>query len=132
MKELKICGIWYCNNTEIEYQLNIKDKIDKLKSKIELRRSRNLTFGGRSLIVKTFGLSQLIYGLQVYTLKEESIKEIERYVFGFLWLSYKSTAERGIDRIQRAILKNDFSEGGLNMTDVTSLDHFISKNISYV
>ena len=85
-------------------------------------RSRNLTFEGRSLIIKTFGLSQLIYNLQVYELKKESITEIERAIFGFIWLSNKSTAERGIDRIKRAVLKNDYSEGGLNITDVECLN----------
>ena len=122
VNELKICGIWYCNNLEREYKLNIRDKIDKLKSKIRLWKSRNLTFEGRSLIIKTFGLSQLIYGLQVYPLREESVKEIERCIFGFLWIGCKSTAERGVDRIKRAVLKNEYAEGGLNMTDIECLD----------
>ena len=122
VNELKICGIWYCNNLEREYKLNIRDKIDKLKSKIRLWKSRNLTFEGRSLIIKTFGLSQLIYGLQVYPLREESVKEIEGCIFGFLWIGCKSNAERGVDRIKRAVLKNEYAEGGLNMTDIECLD----------
>ena len=33
-------------------------------------RSRNLTFEGKSLIIKTFGISQLVYGLQVVEIKD--------------------------------------------------------------
>ena len=74
------------------------------------------------MIIKTFGLSQLIYGLQVYQLKEGCIKEIERIIFGFIWVSSKSENDRGIDRIKRSILKNEFIEGGLNITDIECLN----------
>jgi hypothetical protein len=78
VRELKICGFWYCKDTEKEYNLNITEKIDKLW------KPRNLTFEGKSLIIKTFGLSQLIYNLQAYKLREKCIKNIERIIFGFL------------------------------------------------
>ena len=74
--ELKICGIWYSSSAEREYHLNISQKIEKLTHRIKLWKPRNLTFEGRSLIIKTFGLSQLIYGLQIYQLKESCIKEL--------------------------------------------------------
>ena len=32
MREIKICGIWFCNNKIREYKLNITDKIEKVKS----------------------------------------------------------------------------------------------------
>ena len=122
VKELKICGMWYCNDGEREYELNIMEKIEKLTNKIKLWKSRNLTFEGKSLIIKTFGLSQLIYNLQAYRLKEECIKKIERLIFGFLWVSSRSENDKGIDRIKRSILKNDITEGGLNITDVECLN----------
>jgi hypothetical protein len=99
VKELKICGIWYCNIIEREYSENITAKIEKLSHIIILWKSRNLTFEGKSFIIKTFGLYQHIYDLQVYKLKDECVKKIERILFGFLWLSSKSENERGIDRI---------------------------------
>ena len=58
--------------------LNITNKKKlKVESKVELWKTRCLTFEEKPLIVKTFGLSQLIYGLQVYGLKDESMKKIE-------------------------------------------------------
>ena len=43
-------------------------------------------------------------------------------MFGFIWLGTKSDKERGIDRIKRSVLKNAYSEGGLNVTDVDCLN----------
>ena len=64
----------------------------------------------------------MIYNLQAYKLREECIKNIERIIFGFLWVSSGSESDKGIDRIKRSILKNDISEGGLNITDVDCLN----------
>ena len=65
VKKLKICGIWCCNEIEEEYKRNIKDKINKVQHNIKLWNSRNLTFEGKISIIKTFGISQLIYVMQV-------------------------------------------------------------------
>jgi hypothetical protein len=43
VKELKICGMWYCYDVEGEYELNITEKIEKLNNRIKLWKSRNLT-----------------------------------------------------------------------------------------
>ena len=55
-------------------------------------------------------------------LNEKSVKQIERIIFGFIWQSSRSEKEKGIDRIKRSVLKNDISEGGLNVTDVDCLN----------
>ena len=84
--EIKICGIWYCNDLERAYKLNLTDKITNLESNLKLWRSRNLTFEGKSLIIKTFGVSQLVYGLQVVGIKDACIVRTERSNFGFVWI----------------------------------------------
>ena len=61
LKEIKICGIWYCYDQERAYKLNVTDKVEKLNSNLKRWKNRNLTFEGKSLIIKTFGISQLIY-----------------------------------------------------------------------
>ena len=70
LNEIKICGIWYCHDQERAYKLNVTDKIEKLDSNLKRWKNRNLTFEGKSLIIKTFGISQLIYNLQVVEIKE--------------------------------------------------------------
>jgi hypothetical protein len=103
-----------------EYQLNVKEKIDKLCYKIKLWSHRHLTLEGKSLIVKTFGLSQIIYNMQSYGFDNAELIYTERAIFRFLW----STSENpnGIDRIKRTIMKNEYSKGGMKITDVECLD----------
>ena len=103
INEIKICGIWYCYDQERSYKLNVIDKMEKLASNLKRWKNRNLTFEGKSLIIKTFGMSQLIYNLQVVEIRELCIKKVERINFGYVWIGSRSEKERGIDRIKRLI-----------------------------
>jgi hypothetical protein len=118
--KIKICGLYYSTDLMEEYQLNVKEKIDKLCYKIKLWSHRHLTLEGKSLIVKTFGLSQIIYNMQSYGFDNAELIYTERAIFRFLW----STSENpnGIDRIKRTIMKNEYSKGGMKITDVECLD----------
>ena len=120
ISKMKICGLYYCLNKEEEYKLNVLDKITKLSYKIKMWTPRHLTLEGKTLIVKTFGLSQIIYNMQAYEFGMAEIVMIERTIFKFLW----STANNpnGIDRIKRSIMKNEFPKGGMKVTDVECLN----------
>jgi hypothetical protein len=118
--KLKICGIYFCDDTKAEYKLNVLDKIEKLTYKIKSWIPRHLTLEGKSLIVKTYGLSQIIYNMQACAFEDPEIIMIERIIFKFLW----STTENhdGIDRIKRSIMKNDYEHAGMKITDVECLN----------
>jgi hypothetical protein len=123
VEKIKICGIYFSDKPELEKQLNVNDKITKMKCKLKPWNSRGLSVEGKILLVKTFGLSQLIYNMQCIDFDKESIKVIESKMFHFIWAKSGATAgSRSIDRIKRSILKNDFGEGGLRATDVDSLN----------
>ena len=51
IQKIKICGLYFCSDCGKEYDLNVHKNIKKLSYKI----------------VKTFGLSQLIYNMQSAT-----------------------------------------------------------------
>jgi hypothetical protein len=118
--KIKICGLVFGTCDLLEYKMNVHDKISKLKQKIRAWSHRNLTMEGKSLIVKTFGLSQMIYNMQSYRFEKEEISEIEKIIFKFLWS--KSDTQNGVDRIKRSIMKNDYSKGGMCVTDVDCLN----------
>jgi hypothetical protein len=120
---LKICGLYYCNDINEEYNLNVTEKINKLTLKIKQWVPRRLTMEGKILIVKTFGLSQLIYNMQSYGFKKQDLVNTERIIFKFLWSTNEN--QNGIDRISRSILKNDYDKGGMKVTDVECLDRSI-------
>jgi len=118
--KMKICGIYFCTDSRLEYKLNVLDKIDKLSYKIKAWIPRYLTLEGKALIVKTYGLSQIIYNMQAIAFEDQEIITIERIIFKFLW----STTENhdGIDRVKRSIMKNDYKHGGMKITDVECLN----------
>jgi hypothetical protein len=107
VKSIKICGLHFCSDLEEEYQLNVRNKIDKLSNKIKQWSQRYLTMEGKVLIVKTFGLSQIIYNLQSYGFEISEINTVEKIIFEFLWSTKDNP--NGIDRIKRSVMKNDYS-----------------------
>jgi exonuclease III len=120
VKKIKICGLYYCVDLEEEYKENVLEKINRLTYKIKTWIPRHLTMEGKTLIVKTFGLSQIIYNMQAYNFKKAEITLIERSIFKFLWSTTEN--KEGIDRIKRSIMKNDYKFGGMRVTDVECLN----------
>jgi len=120
VERLKICGLFFSSTDEDEYRLNVLEKINKLIYKMKLWTPRHLTMEGKTLIVKTFGLSQLIYNMQSYGFKAAEIKKAESEIFKFIWSS--NISHNGVDRIKRATMKNDYENGGMKVTDVECLD----------
>jgi hypothetical protein len=123
VEEIKICGIFFSFDVEKEKTLNVTNKIRKMECKLKPWIKRGLSLEGKILITKTFGLSQLIYNMQCCDFDDQSIIEIERKIFGFIWSNQNSElGKRAIDRIKRSILKNEYEKGGLNATDIDALD----------
>jgi hypothetical protein len=120
VNDIKICGLHFNSDLEQEYAKNVISKIDKLNNQLKKWIHYHLTLEGKNLIVKTFGLSQLIYNMQSYNVKEAELKVIERSIFNFLWST--SDNHKGIDRIKRSIMKNEYAEGGMMVTDVECLN----------
>ena len=127
--KVKICGITFSNDPDEAYQDNIKIKILKLERQLNIWRQRNLSLEGKVLIVKAFGLSQLIYSLQATMIKPEDIKEIESIIYKFIWNKPVNSA-RSSGRISREMLQAPKSRGGINAPNVTLLNEAIKyKNI---
>ena len=72
---------------------------------------------GKILIVKTFGLSQLIYVLQMCEIREQELKSVERTIFKFLW-NRKWVGNSAPDRIKHDTLKLPYARGGLQAPDI--------------
>ncbi len=63
---MKICSFYFFNDPVVEYHHNILSKVEKFELKLKKRMCRNITIERKILIIKTYGLSQLIYNLQCY------------------------------------------------------------------
>jgi len=122
--KVKICGITFTNNEDIAYNENILEKIDKLERQLNIWRQRNLTLQGKILIVKTFGISQLIYSLQATIIKLQDLKKIEDLIFRFIW-SIKASNPKCIGKIRRDVLKSNIDKGGLRAPDIEMINRSI-------
>jgi len=121
---VKICGITFSNDRETAYEHNIRERIDKLKNQLNVWRQRHLTLEGKILIVKTFGLSQVIYALQSTYIKLEDLKRIDVLITKFIW-NLKESNTRPSGKIKKTVINDNFINGGLNAPDIFALDKAI-------
>ncbi len=112
--KVKICGktFDYGGATNID----IVDKINKLKGNLNSWKCRQLTIQGRILLAKTFGLSQIIYIMQNQVVPKVTCNEIEKILFDFIW--FKKQGKKSIHLISKEKLKMDYIMGGLKAPDV--------------
>jgi hypothetical protein len=59
--------------------------------------------------------------MQCVFFEESQLREIESKMFGFLWAK-NSGGKKPVDRIKRKVMKSNYDEGGLKVTDVECLD----------
>ena len=78
-------GIFFSYNQECANRLNCSEKILNLKKTLSTWQRRNLTRYGKINIVKTLGISKLIYSASVLPVPDHFIQEINKLIFNFIW-----------------------------------------------
>jgi exonuclease III len=116
-----ICGRAFSCYPALEYEKNVTSKIDNLTKALNSWKRRSLSIFGRNIILKTFGLSQIIYSMQNSHFTESDIKSIERICYNFLW-NKKADKTKAYERIARFKLKCPYSSGGINSPDIDSMN----------
>jgi hypothetical protein len=96
-------------------------KVERFELQLKKWMCRNITLEGKILIVKTYGLSQLIYNLQCYGILQKELVLVERLIFKFVW-SKDWNKLHVFERIKRSVLKAEYVEGGLKAPDIECLD----------
>ena len=83
---VKTLGVYISHNNKDFFILNYLPKLSRHKSLLQIWSQRDLTPNGKITIVKTFGLSQLVFLLSVLPSSPTSFsKEVERAIFNFIW-----------------------------------------------
>ena len=95
--------------------LNYTEKLTKIKSILGCWKFRRLSLVGKIVVLKSLVASQLVYVFSPLQKNHEVIKEINKLFFNFLW------NDKG-DKIKRAVMINDYPNGGLKMIDVVSFN----------
>ena len=93
-----------------DYQ-NFDLKIGELQTNLDMWKMRDLTLFGRVLIVKSLGISQLIYSASNVDVPNYVIATAKKRLFSFLWKSKR-------DKIKRVGLYQNYDKGGLRMPNL--------------
>ena len=109
-KPICALGVHFSYNTERANKLNFEEKILSLEKTLNCWKRRNLTLLGRINIVKTLGLSKLIYNTSVLTIPEHFVKEINKLTFNFIWEDKRA-------KIKKTTIIRERQQGGLKMID---------------
>ena len=78
-------GVFFSHNQLSADWLNFGEKLKILEKTLKIWKRRNLTLYGRINIVKTLGLSKLIYSAYVLAIPDHYIQEINKITFNFIW-----------------------------------------------
>ena len=76
-------------NIKENNELNFDKKIQKLQTKLDMWSSWELTIFGRAMLIKTLGVSQLIYSASNLDAPEEIVEIVRTKTFKFLWKNKK-------------------------------------------
>ena len=109
---IKCLGIYFGHDKIKCNELNWLPKLKRLEAQIESWKTRNLTIFGKIELIKALGISQFVYQMTVLEVDHDTIKRMEKMLFGFIWNS--------IDRIKRKTIIGEITRGGLDMVDVES------------
>ena len=82
---IKALGIFFSYDSKKANELNFVEKIRNLEKTLNSWKRRNLTLYGKVNIVKTLGLSKLIYSASVLVIPEQLINEINSIILNFIW-----------------------------------------------
>ena len=107
----KILGIYVSYDEKGNDQFNFNLKIQKMQSKLDIWSSRGLTLYGKVLIVKSLGLSSLIYSASLNNVPKEVAANVKNRFFKFLWKNKR-------DKIKRDVIYQEHDKGGLRMVDL--------------
>ena len=86
---IKVLGTFLSYNQNKNVEENFMNRIRKMKTKLNLWLSRDLTLYGKSLLAKTLGVSQLIYAASMLSIPTSVMKNVQTELFNILWKNKK-------------------------------------------
>ena len=100
----RLLGVYFSINLDDTFELNFPPKLQKLKNILRIWNMRDLTPIGRITVLKSLGLSQLIFLLSVLPKPPEGfLQEINSLMYSFIWNGKP-------DKISRHTIIGDYSQ----------------------
>ena len=104
---IKTLGTFLSHDESKNNDANFYKKVQKMKTKLNIWQTRDLSLYGRTLLAKTMGASQLIYVASMLSVAENVIQKTQSELFVFLWRNKN-------DKNTRNVTYQPLSVGGLN------------------
>ena len=89
--------------------------ISKVKAKLDFWRLRGLSLQGKTHVIRSIGVSKLLYALEMKTISDEHIKTITDLFWSFLWNGKNVRFSKDICYLPRNM-------GGLNLVNVKIIE----------
>lgn len=122
-KTIRYLGIFIGYDKEESHKLNWINKLEVFQKTLDCWRTRDLTYFGKMVIIKTLGIAKLIYSATMLPIPEGICGQVETMIDQFLWKGRKR-------RIKKEILQMPVKEGGIGQIDIKS--HFEALKASWV
>ena len=116
-KQVKILGLHFSHEKEASLiEDNWINRIRNIKGLLNTWGRRNMSLVGKIHVLKTFGLSQLVFLMQSIFLPESVLREVNQIFFHFLWKNKGN--KKTVDKVKREVLYNTVDQGGLKMINI--------------
>ena len=109
-KPIKALGIYFSYKTEEAANANFVHKLEQLQRQLHWWKARDLSLIGRTLIVKSIGLSKFAFLASVLQIPTEIIVKLNKIIYSFIW-------KAKCDKVKRDQICKDYSKGGLKVID---------------
>ena len=123
---VKILGVHFSYNKNLEQDKNFSDHIIKVENILKLWRMRQLTLEGRITVFKSLAISKVIHLLMITKLHNNTIDIMYKIQKNFIWQGKKA-------KIKHSTLCNGYENGDLKNVDlrnkITSIQY--SKNFKF-
>ena len=111
---IKALGAFLPYDGDKNNEENFFSKIRKMKTKLNIWHTRDLSLYGRSMLAKTVSVSQLIYAASMSTVPEPVIQKSQAELFALLWRNKR-------DKIKRPVIYQPISDGGYNFMNFRTM-----------
>ena len=108
-------GIFFSHNCTLAEELNFGAKVRELEQTLNTWKRRKLTLYGKINIVKTLGLSKLIYNASVLNVPKQYVEQINKITLNFIWDGKPA-------KIKRSTIIGERRKGGLKMCDFAIME----------
>ena len=112
--KMKITGITFGNDSEQNRKEDVEEAISKMKTQLQIWSARDLSVLGKIQIVKTFGISQILYIANMLPFTNEEIVRVDNLISNFVWNNKPA-------KVKHATMIADFDYGGLKYPNIRAI-----------